>query len=737
MRTKFLVSMLAITAGLTTTTLWVVSYNVKRQIRESLREELRGSVKTYETFAQQREATMVRSAALLANLPNVRALMTTEDAVTIQDESANISRLSGSDLLVLGNRVGEVVGLQINSNNFTNAQAASLLRNSVQEGETRNWWLGGGHLYEVWVQPIYFGSPGQGSVIGLLAVGHEIDDHVAQEFSNLVSSEIIFQSGSATLASSLQGIGRSRFSWRGLLVKNEVGDLPEEFQLGNEKYLAMTVKLSSGGGIPVTLCVLKSLDKATEFLGQLNNILLGLGLLSVLAGGAFVFLLSHTFTRPLSNLVAGVRALEHGNFTYPLQYEGKDEVGEVTNAFDRMRMSLHKTQEEQLRLEDRLRQAHKMEAVGRLAGGVAHDFNNLLTVIRGNSDLLMDRSTGDPSQRKYVDQIQKAADRAVSMTRQLLAFSRMQVLQPRVMDLNQTISEMNKMIPRLIGEHIEFSFLPEPALAPVLADPGQMEQVVLNLAVNARDAMPEGGKITVRTRNVVLDSMEAGERPPMPRGDYVLLTVSDTGHGMDAETKAHIFEPFFTTKAVGKGTGLGLATVYGIVKQSGGFIWVESEKGKGATFEIYLASCRTTALGKEENAKVEPIAGGTETILVVEDETGVRELASEFLKAGGYRVLEARDGVEALKCALNHSDTIDLLLTDMVMPRMNGADLAQQLCRSRSGIRVVFMTGYSEYSAKNDETLSGGNTMVLQKPFSRSALLEKVRYVLTVPCSRS
>lgn len=323
--------MLAITAGLTTTTLWVVSYNVKRQIRESLREELRGSVKTYETFAQQREATMVRSAALLANLPNVRALMTTEDAVTIQDESANISRLSGSDLLVLGNRVGEVVGLQTNSNNFTNAQAASLLRNSVQEGETRNWWLGGGHLYEVWVQPIYFGSPGQGSVIGLLAVGHEIDDHVAQEFSNLVSSEIIFQSGSAMLASSLQGTGRSRFSWRGLLVKNEFGDLPEEFQLGNEKYLAMTVKLSSGSGIPVTLSVLKSLDKATVFLGQLNNILLGLGLLSVLAGGAFVFLLSHTFTRPLSNLVAGVRALEHGNFTYALPYEGKDEVDEVRN----------------------------------------------------------------------------------------------------------------------------------------------------------------------------------------------------------------------------------------------------------------------------------------------------------------------------------------------------------------------------------------------------------------------
>ncbi len=237
---------------------------------------------------------------------------------------------------------------------------------------------------------------------------------------------------------------------------------------------------------------------------------------------------------------------------------------------------MEKSQNEQRQLEERLRQAHKMEAVGRLAGGVAHDFNNLLTIIRGNSDLLIDREGSDNFHRRCVEQIQKAAGRAVSMTRQLLAFSRMQVLQPRVIELNTIVAEMGKMLPRLIGEDIEYAFIPDPLLASVKADPGQIEQVFLNLAVNARDAMPNGGNLTIQTTNISIDEGEAEKRPPMTPGLYVLLSVTDTGHGMDDATKTHIFEPFFTTKEVGKGTGLGLATVYGVVKQSGGFIWVNS-----------------------------------------------------------------------------------------------------------------------------------------------------------------
>ncbi len=427
-------------------------------------------------------------------------------------------------------------------------------------------------------------------------------------------------------------------------------------------------------------------------------------------------------------MVAGVHALENGDYSYPLESTGTDEVGEVTVAFDRMRTNLRNTLTEQKQLEDKLRQAQKMEAVGRLAGGVAHDFNNLLTVIRGNGDLLLDRGGTDQVQQKYLQQIQKAADRAVAMTRQLLAFSRMQVLQPRVIDLNTTISEMNKMIPRLIGEHIEFSFLPGRNLFTVLADPGQIEQVFLNLAVNARDAMPVGGKLSVSTKNIVVDGTTAQERAPMPPGDYVLLAVSDTGHGMDSETKARIFEPFFTTKEVGKGTGLGLATVYGIVKQTGGFIWVESAPGAGATFEIYLPASAKPVTRADSASSPDTVPGGSETILLVEDETAVRELASEFLKAGGYTVLEAQDGLAALEVARAYHGSIHLLLSDVVMPRMNGRDLAQKIYGIRPDIRIIFMTGYVEFPDKPEPPPSK-DIGILQKPFSRSTLLEKVHKI--------
>jgi signal transduction histidine kinase/CheY-like chemotaxis protein len=734
LRTKFLLSLLAITAGLTTATLSLVSYRVDRRVRESFREELRNSIKIYQTFEQQREAALVRSAEMLANLPNVRALMTTEDVVTIQDEAPNIWKLSGSDLLVMANRSGAIVGLQARTKDFTREQAQASLRNSMQKGEAHNWWFGGGHLYDVWLQPVYFGAAKQDVVVGVLAVGHEINESTARDFSKIIASEIVFQCGNSVVASTFPKAGGDSFSRLVKTGAREPSDTPQGIEYADERYLATTVSLSSSDDLPVTLSVLKSLDKATMFLNRLNRVLLGLGLLSVLIGGALVFLISHTFTQPLSSLVAGVRALGQGDYDYPLEKAAGGEVGEVTGAFDRMRTSLKNTQAEQKQLEERLRQAHKMEAVGRLAGGVAHDFNNLLTVIRGNSDLLLDRGGTDRFQQHHVEQIQKAADRAVSMTRQLLAFSRMQVLQPRVLDLNTTISEMNKMIPRLIGEHIEFNFIPEAKLPTILADPGQIEQVFLNLAVNARDAMPDGGKLTVRTRRVLMNEFAAGQRQPMPPGEYVLLSVNDTGHGMSAETKAHIFEPFFTTKEVGKGTGLGLATVYGIVKQSGGYIWVESAPGEGATFEIYMPCSGKSVGALGEPAKESAAPGGSEAILVVEDETGVRELACEFLKAGGYTILEAKEGAEGLSVAGGYGKEIQLLLTDMVMPRMSGAELAEKLRKKMPELRVIYMTGYAEFSGKNGEPFLE-DAQVLQKPFSRATLLNKVREVLSAaPC---
>ena len=730
LRTKFLLSLLAISAGLTAATLLIVSYSVQKRVREDIRDELRSSVNTYQSFEKQREDALTRSAGLLANLPNVRALMTTEDAATIQDASADVWKLSGSDLLVLANRAGTVSALRSSSTGLEPGTTQGLLRHSLDRGESRDWWFDGRHLYEVWIQPIYFGAPSQNTIIGLLALGYDVDERAAIDFSKIASSEVVFNYGNAPVASTLNPAQQRDVARQIRGLAQNAGEEPQGVQIGAERYLAETVSLSSDSGPLVSLTVLKSLDKATVFLSELNHVLIGLGLLSVLAGSGLVFLISHTFTRPLASLVSGVRALEKGDFNYPLESSGGDEVTEVTDAFLRMRASMESTQEEQKQLEERLRQAHKMEAVGRLAGGVAHDFNNLLTVIRGNTDLLIDREGADDFHRKCLDQIQKASGRAVSMTRQLLAFSRMQVLQPRVLELNGIVAEMGKMLPRLIGEHIEYSFLPTPDLFPIKADPGQIEQVILNLVVNARDAMPNGGSLVVRTQNVEIDREGAAKRPPMRPGAYVLLSVTDTGHGMDEATKVHIFEPFFTTKEAGKGTGLGLATVYGVVKQSGGFIWLISSPGKGATFEIYLPQTAGVVAEPETEKMPSTVPPGTETILVVEDEAGVRELACQFLRVKGYTVLEAQGGQQALDIAGKYPGPIHLLLSDMVMPKMNGGELASHLKAIRPDIRVAFMSGYSEFS-RGDLGHDFPEAPMLQKPFSPVSLVEMVREALT------
>ena len=729
LRTKFLLSLLAISAGLTAATLFIVSYSIQKRVREDIRVDLRNSVNTYQSFERQRDAALTRSAELLANLPNVRALMTTHDAATIQDGSADVWRLGGNDLLVLADRTGNVQALRTDSAGVAPGMVQGFLRHSLEKGEARDWWFGGGHLFEVWLQPIYFGASSEGATLGFLAVGHEIEARAAKEVSSIASSDVAFYCGDILVASTLTAELHNELVRPRLNRSNDASGVPREIQLGKERFLMTTVNLSPDDGLPVSLSILKSLDRATSFLKELNRVLLGLGLLSVLAGSMLVFVISDTFTRPLANLVDGVRALGRGDFAYPLERSGGDEVAEVTAAFDRMRTSLRESQQEHKQLEERLHQAHKMEAVGRLAGGVAHDFNNLLTVICGHGDLLLDRATVEDSHRHSLEQIRKAAGRAVSMTRQLLAFSRRQVLQPRVLDLNAVVADMGKMLPRLIGEDIEYAFHPESSLAPIKADSGQIEQVIMNLVVNSRDAMPDGGTISVRTQNVLMDDAEARKRPPMTPGPYVLLSVADTGQGMSEETKAHIFEPFFTTKEVGKGTGLGLATVYGVVKQSGGFIWVDSLPGQGATFEIYLPQALEAVAKPEADVKSPAIPGGSETILVVEDEPDVRELACEFLTVSGYSVLEARNGLEALEVLSRHSGPIHLVLSDMVMPKMGGAELTARLRTLRPDAKVLLMSGYSEYSTGPQGPVPS-QTLILQKPFSLRTLVEKVRDVL-------
>ena len=347
-------------------------------------------------------------------------------------------------------------------------------------------------------------------------------------------------------------------------------------------------------------------------------------------------------------------------------------------------------------LEEQLRQSQKMEAVGALAGGVAHDFNNLLTVIRGHAELLIEVLGASQTERKDLDEITKAADRAAALTHQLLAFSRKQMLQPVALDLNEVVASLMTMLRRLIGEHIEISIAPAPALGVITADPSQMEQVIVNLVVNARDAMPLGGRIEIRTENVALDeSSEYEHINGLPSGEFVLLTVSDTGHGVAPDHRDRIFEPFFTTKEVGKGTGLGLSTVFGVVKQSGGHLILESEVGRGAAFKIYIprsVSCRSLA---PRDVTVTPRISGTETILVAEDEDAVRGLVRRILEARGYNVLTASNGEEAIRLAATHAGSIGLLLTDVIMPGLGGVELAAQVQQLSPGIRVLYMSGYA------------------------------------------
>ncbi len=395
---------------------------------------------------------------------------------------------------------------------------------------------------------------------------------------------------------------------------------------------------------------------------------------------------------------------------------------------------------EQRRLEEQLRQAQKMEAIGQLAGGIAHDFNNLLTIINGYSEVLLGRlKPGDPAQ-DCAAQVKRAGERAACLTRQLLAFSRKQTLQVQDLDLNVLVHNVEKMLRRLIGEHIETVVRENPLPGLVKADPSQIEQVLFNLAVNARDAMPEGGILTLAISNVDLDDTWAQRQPEAAPGPYVQLTVQDTGCGMDAATKAHLFEPFFTTKEVGKGTGLGLATVYGIVKQSGGHIEVESELGQGTTFRVYLPRLAGKRLDCAEPEKRSHVPYGKETVLVVEDEDGVRRFLQDSLQLNGYHVLEARSGKDALKLCAEHKGGIDLLLTDVIMPQMNGRQLAEHALALQPDLSVLYISGYTDH-VLDDQGVVAPDIELLHKPVLPRALAHKVREVLdrrrpawTLPC---
>lgn len=383
---------------------------------------------------------------------------------------------------------------------------------------------------------------------------------------------------------------------------------------------------------------------------------------------------------------------------------------------------------ERKQAEEALRQSQRLEALGRLAGGVAHDFNNLLSVINGYCDLLADRPDVTDSVRADLEQVRKAGRQAAALTQQLLAFGRRQILNPEVLNLNELLAEMHKMLQRLIGEDIRLEFVPAESLGNVRADRGQIEQVVMNLAINARDAMPRGGKLTIETRDVELDEEYVRRHAGAQAGPHVMLAVSDTGEGMNEATRERVFEPFFTTKARGKGTGLGLATVYGIVKQSGGSIWCYSEPGKGSTFKVYLPRVEAQVEARDPE-RAPATVRGSETLLIVEDDSAVRDLARRILEDAGYKVLAAAGGREGLRLLEGAPGEVSLLLTDVVMPEMSGRELFERSRAIRPGLKVLYMSGYTDNAIAHHGILEPG-TDLISKPFSASELAYRVRRAL-------
>lgn len=567
LRTKFLLSLLLITLGLTCASLLIVRHSVQGQIRKEIFGGLRDSVATFQNVQRQREVTLTRAAELLANIPNLKALMTTQDAATIQDASSDLWRLSGSDLFALGDRGGKIVALHTATPGLNRGAAQELLQQSLRQDEPRHWWFGAAHLYEVFLQPIYFGSPAENRLLGVLAVGYEIDQRVAQEVSRVSASQVAFRYGGSVVASTLSPAQEAELMRRIENPSARAAAGSEEIQLGEERFLATSVDLAPGTARAVRLSVLKSYDQATAFLTDLNGLLLGIGLLAVLVGSALVYLTSLTFTRPLDSLVAGVRALEKGDFAYPLEAHGGDEVAEVTGAFDRMRNSLQKTQQQLL-------DSERLAVVGRMAGSISHDLRHPLAAVVANAEFLSEKHLNAQQREELYQEVRVAVNQMTDLIDSLLEFSRTrESLRPVQGSLEETVARAI----HAIHAHPEFQrvgiTLSCEGRSVSWFDPKKLERAFYNLLLNACEAIRlEGGKVQVSIRE---------------SKDYLEIRVADNGTGIPEPVRAKLFQPFVSFGKE-KGTGLGLATVQKILQDHGGDVEVESTSQAGTVFKLLL-----------------------------------------------------------------------------------------------------------------------------------------------------
>jgi len=569
MQTKFLLSMLLISASLTATSLLVVRRVVQKQVRKEIFADLHNSVSTFQNFQRERELTLIRSADLLADLPDLRALMTTQHEATIQDASARLWRLAGSDLFVLADRSGRIVALHTSSPGFTREMAQQAFSSALnQQAGPSDWWFGGQHLYEVFQRPIYFGAAAENRELGFLVVGYEIDDRVASQVGRIAASQVTFSYGDTVVRSTLTPEQEAELARQGSPLPASPAAEPEQIQLGDERFLRTSLELSPRGTpYAVRLSVLKSYDQATAFLDSLNRLLLALGLIAVLGGSALVFLISHTFTRPLANLVEGVRALEKGDFTYALDARGGDEVAELTRAFSRMRDSLLKTQQELL-------EAERLATIGRMASSISHDLRHSLAAIVANAEFLCESQLSPEQREDLYQEVRVAVNQMTDLIDSLLEFSRTrESLRPAFGNVSDSVER----VAQAIRAHPEFHhvrvMIRQQGNSTGWFDAKKLERALYNLVANACEAVsPEEGEIRV----------ELQEAP-----GAVEVRVCDNGRGIPESIRGRLFEPFVS---FGKenGTGLGLTVVQKIIQDHGGDVGVEKTSAEGTIFRLWL-----------------------------------------------------------------------------------------------------------------------------------------------------
>jgi signal transduction histidine kinase len=566
LQTKFLLSMLLVSIGLTVTTLLVVRHTVREQVRNEIDRDLQNSVQTFQNFQRQRQATLTHAAQLLADLPYVRASMTTRDAPTIQDASRHFWQLSGSDLFLLADSTGRVVALHGVPPEFTTQLAQTALAQTLQSAPGGHWWFGVGHLYEVFLQPIYFGAADDHTVLGYLVLGYEIDDHVTRDVSRVAASQVAFQCGDTIVRSTLTPSQEAQLLGQ---IENNRGPSPSPatLRLGDEDFLATSVELDPGANPSVRLSVLKSFDQATAFINKLNQVLIGLGLAAVLAGSLLVYLISHTFTRPLSNLVEGVRALGQGDYDYPLETHGGDEVAEVSVAFDRMRKNLLKTQQELL-------EAERLATIGRMASSISHDLRHSLAAIVANAEFLCEGGLSNGQREELYAEVRVAVNQMTELIESLLEFSRTrESLRPSYCDLRDVVERAIQSVRAHPEYHHVAMDISANGATEGWFDAKKLERVIQNLVLNACEAIPHrAGQVSV--------SLARNEQA-------VEVLVQDNGPGIPDAVRDSLFEPFVS---FGKenGTGMGLTVVQKVVADHGGSVVVERTSPEGTVFKVTL-----------------------------------------------------------------------------------------------------------------------------------------------------